>query len=216
MGTIVAGQLPQDCETIIIDSNEDKARVLAQKTGGISSKDLAVAKDADVVMILLPTCAVEETVENLLDIVKDGSIIINMATAACIAEKLSRRRENISIVEAKVIGHAASMSCGEPAFLVVSCEKQARFEFIKSLFPGFAKVEQGDARLVEKINSLSSQEAITTAVRLRKQLKGMAIPEDWIIVAIRTVCAGTMKAFAENDLGPFAEELIKELEYEVL
>ena len=55
---------------------------------------------------------------------------------------------------------------------------------------------------------------------LRKKLSTLDVPDDWpnewIDVAIRTVCAGTMKSFTENDLGHFARELVNQLEKEMV
>jgi len=50
---------------------------------------------------------------------------------------------------------------------------------------------------------------------VRKKLVALNIPDEWIDVAIRTVCAGTMKSYTENDLGHFALELVKKLEREL-
>jgi hypothetical protein len=67
---------------------------------------------------------------------------------------------------------------------------------------------------VETINSLASSEGIKAAVAIRKKLQTLNVDNDWINVAIRTVCAGTMKAFTEDDLGHFARELVRKLEQE--
>ena len=66
--------------------------------------------------------------------------------------------------------------------------------------------------LVQAVNTIGSTEGIKAAVAVRKQLKAMGIPDAWTDVVIRSVCAGTMKAFTENDLGGFALELVKKLE----
>lgn len=49
---------------------------------------------------------------------------------------------------------------------------------------------------------------------MRKKLAALNVPDEWIDVAIRTVCAGTMKSYTENDLGHFALELVRKLERE--
>ena len=69
---------------------------------------------------------------------------------------------------------------------------------------------------MEKINKIGSTEGIKAAVKVRKKLSELDVPEEWMHVAIRTVCAGTMKSFTENDLGHFALELVKRIEEEMV
>jgi hypothetical protein len=86
---------------------------------------------------------------------------------------------------------------------------------IRSQLPGFTDVVVGDADLVPKMNIIGSTEGIRAAVSVRKQLRQLGeLPEEWVNVVIRTVCAGTMKSYTENDLGHFALELAKKLEAE--
>ena len=73
---------------------------------------------------------------------------------------------------------------------------------------------RGDADLVQTVNTTGSTEGIKVAVAVRKQPRAMGIADAWTDVVIRSVCAGTMKAFTENDLGGFALELAKRLESE--
>jgi hypothetical protein len=219
MGSVVAGQLPGDTQKIIIDVDLDKARLLAEKVEGVPSDNLDAAGDADLIAVVLPTPAVNETVAALLKVAKKGAIILNMATSARIDPALIKRTTEIAIVDAKIIGHAKSISLGEPGIIVVRYDDAEKFQFIKKQLPGFYKVIQGESDLVAEINKLASTEGIKAAVALRKQLSKMDVPDDWpdewIDVAIRPVCAGTMKSFTENDLGHFALELVKKLEKEL-
>ena len=98
---------------------------------------------------------------------------------------------------------------------MVNCDDERKFNLIKDQFPGFSQVLQGDSDLVAEINRVGSTEGIIAAVKVRKALLELDVPDDWIDVAIRTVCAGTMKSYVENDLGHFALELVKKVESEM-
>lgn len=215
MGSVVAEQLPKSTQKIIIDIDLEKAGRLAEIVGGIPSDSLASAASADLVAVVLPTPVVNETVGKLLSVVRQGAIILNMATTARIDEAVRKKNKNISVIDAKIIGHAMSISRGEPGIVVIDCSDKRRFNFIKDQLPGFHKVVQGDAGRVEKINKIGSTEGIKAAVTVRKKLLALNVPDEWIDVAIRTVCAGTMKSYTENDLGHFALELVKKLEREL-
>lgn len=214
MGSVVAGQLPQSTKKIIIDMDLEKASRLAEKVGGTPTDNLESANRADMVAVVLPTPVVNKTVEALLNGIQKGAIILNMATTATIDPALVEKNRDVWIVDAKIIGHAISISRGEPGIIVVKCDDKNRFNLIREQLPGFHHVVQGDADLVEKINKIGSTEGIKAAVKVRKKLSKLDIPEDWIEVAIRTVCAGTMKSFTENDLGHFARELVRKIEKE--
>lgn len=212
MGAVVAKQLPKRTQKIIIDIDLEKAGRLAEIVAGIPSDSLSSAESADLVTVVLPTPVVNETVGKLLNVVKEGAIILNMATTARIDDAVSKKEKDIFIIDAKIIGHAMSISRGEPGIVVIDCNDKARFNFIKNQLSGFHKVVQGDASLVERINKVGSTEGIKAAVTVRKNLLALNVPDEWIDVAIRTVCAGTMKSYTENDLGHFALELVKKLE----
>jgi hypothetical protein len=83
---------------------------------------------------------------------------------------------------------------------------------LKKQFPSFYKVEQGNASLVETINTISTEEALKAAFSIKKELEEKNIPEDWKNVAIGTVCTWTIKSFLKGDLGPFGRNIVKRLE----
>ncbi len=214
MGSVIARRLPMDTKKIIIDNVSAKASELAEAVGGSWSVSPEQARDADLIALVVPASAVREILEKLQVLVKKGAVILNMATTFSIDPATAAKRPEITVVDAKIIGHAASMSRGEPGIVVVKTENAEVLSLIKQQMMGFADVVQGDADLVQAVNTIGSTEGIKAAVAVRKQLRAMDIPDVWIDVVIRSVCAGTMKAFTENDMGGFALELAKRLESE--
>lgn len=212
MGSVIAGQLPEDTQKIIIDIDLEKARRLADRVGGTASEKVESAAEADLAAVVLPTPVVAQTVGRLLDVLKAGALILNMATTARIDPVLLEKNRSVPLVDAKIIGHAASISKGEPGIVVVDCDDADRFDLIRSQLPGFGRVVQGDASMVAQINTIASTEGIRAAVAVRKQLAALDVDRRWIDVAVRTVLAGTIRAFAEDDLGHFARELVARLE----
>ena len=214
MGSIVGKQLPAEVEKLIIDTDEVKAKALAEAIGGSYALELSAAADADVIDVVLPTPAVNPVMDQLADIAKDGAILMNMATSAYVDEDIRKKNPKIEIVDTKIIGHAMSMSQGAPCYVVVKTDHQETFDTIQKILPGYKKVVQGDADVVSTINSIGSGEGIRAAVKVRKLLKPYNIPKEWEDIVIYTVCAGTMRSYVENDLGHFARELADKLEAE--
>ena len=214
MGSFVGEQLPEEVNKIIVDSDEPKAKELAKKVGGTYTLTAQGAATADVVAIVLPAPVVNDVAKALAGIVKDGAIILNMATNAEIGEEIKGLRPSVHFVDAKIIGHAKAMSQGATSCVVVSTEDEKALGIISYCLPGYTRVVSGDVRLVPKLNTIGSTEGIRAAVMVRKQLKQYNVPKEWEDVVISTVCAGTMRAYVDNDLGEFGLELAKKMEAE--
>lgn len=215
MGSFVGRQLPQDVKKIIIDTDEGKARELASLVGGSYFLSPQGAAEADVIALVLPAPAISQASRSLLEYAKKDAVIINMATNGKVPEEIKRERPDLHFVDAKIIGHAGAMSAGAPSYVVVNTGDPAVFEKIAYLLPGYTKVVMGDSDLVPELNTIGSTEGIRAAVEVRKQLKKYRIPKDWEDIVIYTVCAGTMRAYVEDDLGGFGRALADKLEAEL-
>ena len=215
MGSIIGKQFPPVFNKIVVDRNEKKAKVLADEIDGIFSKDLGSVSEADVIAVVLPMPAIESAMLQLAETAKDGAIILNMATSITVNSKIISKNTHLNFVEAKIIGHATSMGQGSPCYVVLNTADDKVRSIIRSVLPGFAKVVKGDVGLVPLINSIGSTAGIRAALEVRKELRKYEIPKDWEDIAIYTVCAGTMRSYVKNDLGPFAMALAEELEKEV-
>jgi 3-hydroxyisobutyrate dehydrogenase-like beta-hydroxyacid dehydrogenase len=214
MGSVVAKQLPGETKKIIVDVNYEQAKKIAELVNGEAYNSLNYANEADLFAVVLPSQFVNDTIEKVMEIAKKGAVIINMATGAEVDPDIKEKNKDVHVVDTKIIGHAKSMDAGEPGLIIAQTGDQREYELIKSQLPGYIDVVQGDAALVPQINAIASTEGIKAAVATRNQLEKMGIPNKWIDVAIRTCCAGTMKAYTENDLGHYAQELVRKLKEE--
>lgn len=211
MGSVVGRQLPDDVEKLILDTEEVKAKALADRIGGSYALTLDAAKDADIIAVILPTSEIDPTMDQLVRIAKDDAIIMNMATKGTVDSKIAEKNNRIHILETKIIGHARSMEQGAPAYVVVKTEDQMLLEKIRHILPVFKKVLMGNTDTISEIAKIGSSEGIRAAITVRKLLKSYNIPKDWEDIVIYTICAGTMRSYVENDLGHFARELAERL-----
>ena len=215
MGSVVAGQLPSDVEKLVIDNHAEAAEKLAASIGGKGTADPHAAADADVVALVLPAPVVSIVAKELGPILKPGAIVLNMATKGTIEEETKASYPQIHYVDAKIIGHADSMKLGAPCFVVVKTEDDAILEAAQYVLQGYRKVVKGNADLVPLISSIGSTEGIRAAIRCRQLLKEYDIPKEWEDIVIYTVCAGTARAYVEDNMGEFAKALAEKLEKEV-
>ena len=214
MGSVIAGQLPEGTKKIIVDRDVKKAGLLAERVGGVPAGSYEAVGEADLIPVVVPAQDVNDAVEKLMGKAKAGALILNMATSAHVDPEIIAKNPTVTVIDAKIIGHAGAMSEGNPGIVVVKTDDQAALNLIRNQLPGFREVVRGDADLVSKINETVTIEAIRIAVNLKKRLGSMNVPDDWITVAIKTVCTGVVKAFADDDLGDFAREMVKQLERE--
>lgn len=214
MGAFFGNQMPADANKIVIDTDGEKARQLAEKIGAAFDTSLTAAGGADVIAIVLPGPAVNPVAAQLGPIAKNDAVIMNMATEGAIDEVTKRAYPAIHFVDAKIIGHARSMVLGAPGYVVVNTEDESVFGKVAYCLPGYEKVVMGDSSLVPRINKIGSGEGIRAAVSVRKLLKQYNIPKEWEDIVIYTVCAGTMRSYVEGDLGEFARKLADQLEAE--
>ena len=112
MGSVVAAQLPRATRKLIIDSDVEKARRLAGRTGGKASANLEDTADATMIFLVLPAPAINDTLACLVKIVRAGCMILNMATTAHLDQALIEENRQVLIVDARIIGHAMSISKG--------------------------------------------------------------------------------------------------------
>ena len=214
MGSFLGKQLPKEARKIFIDIDETKARDLAHTLGGEFAFSAEGAKEADVIAIVLPAGVVNSTVKEIARVAKEGAVILNMATTGTVEDEVKKAYPSLRFVDAKIIGNAKVMAMGFPSCVVINTKDPDIFEKARYLLPGFTKVAMGDAGLVPQINTIGTIEAIRTALELRRQLKELNIPKDWEDAAICTVCAGTMMAYVEDDLGEFARNILQKAGHE--
>jgi hypothetical protein len=211
MGSFFASQIPADTDLLIHSRHPDAARRLADRVGGRACETIRELAPARLIAIAVPAPAVEEVVTGLVGVVRDGTILLNMATAARIPESLRRTRPEVLLIETKVVGHAGSLAMGVPGLVIVECSDAAILDVIRSHLPGYGRVVAGDPDLVERANRISSREAARTAVAVRRQLTEAGIPSDWHDAAIGNVCSGTLRAIVEGDVGHFLRRILDEM-----
>ena len=78
------------------------------------------------------------------------------------------------------------------------------------IFQVVGQVIVGRADIVHTINTIAAEKALEAAVGIEEALKEEHITEPTIIKsAIKQVAAGILKAYADEDMGPFAREIVQ-------
>jgi len=211
MGSFLAERFNSDYELIVVDKNLNAATRLSNKLKCLGSNSYDVLDDADIIVLALPTEVMVEAVKQIIQKLTKSPVVVNIATTASDTEIEKTLKKNINLISAKIIGHAAEMRKGERPIIIIDESKDLKTKLeVARLFSKVGTVVFGNVQQVALINTVSSEEGIKTALRIKERLLKQNVPEQLIDFAIRNVAAGTMKAFTEGNIGPFAQKIIEE------
>ena len=118
----------------------------------------------------------------------------------------------VSILNVKIIGHAGEMSCGARPVIVVDQVEDAPVHTAREIFSLAGNVVVGEADQVKQINSIATEEALKAAVTVEEALRRAGVEDpDMVKSALTQVLTGVVKAYAADDLGPFARGIVRAL-----
>lgn len=213
MGRVLAGKLAPHYNLLVYDRDGEKAQEVAVTTGGRAT-DLEGVIGVPVMILALPAEAIPKAVEELLPYLRTNQLLVNIATTMqkTIIEEILKGR--CPVVSAKIIGHAKEISGGEPPMVVIDAPDLALGQRVAAIFRHLGPTVFDQEDVVQRLNVLASTEGIKAALSIEEKMRKAGIPQQYLIPAIRGVAAGTMKAFAAGDAGPFVQALIRQIQGE--
>lgn len=210
MGEAVAQRLAGKARLLINDVNYDKAQKLAEKVGG-QAVGLTELGKAPMIIMALPTEVMAEATASLKEVISADTLLLNIATSCpkqVLIDVLGNKQQVVSV---KFVGHAKEMLRGEDPTVVVDAPDQMTAAKVAEIFQSFGKVVFGSEEVVAKLNVLGATEAVRTALRVKAEMEKMGLPLELYEAVIRGVTAGTMKAYASGDMGPFVQSIVQKL-----
>jgi pyrroline-5-carboxylate reductase len=215
MGKRLAQRLSGRHEVFLYDADPAAAETAAQALGLRASSDLT-GESADVLVLAVPDAAVQPCIEMLLA-QQATALVFNVATNIS-REMLAQMAGTwLRALNVKLIGHAGEMGCGARPVIVVDEAEPAMAAIAAELFAPVGSVVVANADVVQTINVIATEQALKAAVLLEQALRTAGI-ENWQMIhgALSVVAPGVIKAYAEDDLGPFARKIIAALREEEL
>ena len=137
-------------------------------------------------------------------------IAISVATNVAqhvLAETAAR---HVKCIGVKFVGHAGEMALGLDPVIIVNDRPGELSVLAAELFAAAGQVVIGKADVVGYINTVAAEKALEAAVAIEEGLQLQGVTHPAIIKsAIRQVAAGILKAYADQDLGPFARQIVR-------
>jgi pyrroline-5-carboxylate reductase len=210
IGKILAAAMSGENEVVMYDADRENAERVA---GTLNLKALATMTEAaaDAIVLAVPDKAVASCVAELAATGQAWNIF-------SVATNLSREmlaglaNREVRCLNVKIIGHAGEMSRGSRPVLVIDQGEAKLVELAQQVFAAVGVLTVGEADQVQRINNVATTEALRAAVAVEGALRTEGITDPAVIRgALSQVAPGVMRAYAENDLGPFAREIVAKL-----
>jgi len=212
MGTALAVKLAKENELFVYDRDPGKTHMAAVMVGCRAAESLADCAQGDILILALPSEVMVEAVTELLPYLAPHHILVNVATTTPRSRIEAVVEDRCAVVSAKFIGHAKEIAGGEIPQIIVDAPVPAHGQQVAALFRAIGPVEFGDENIVQRLNTMAATEGIRAAWSIKRKMVEQGIPKQYFAVAVRTVAAGTMKAYASGDAGPFVLDIINRLE----
>ena len=215
MGKILAERLAGRQDVFLYDADPAAAQAAAQALGLRAAADLA-GEAADVLVLAVPDAAVKPCIEMLLA-QQTTAMVFSVATNISREMLAEMAGASLRALNVKIIGHAGEMGRGGQPVIVVDEADPALAAVAAELFAPVGRVLVAEADLVKTINSVATEEALKAAVAIEQALCAAGIDDPAMIGgALSVVAPGVLKAYAEDDLGPFARGIVCALRAEGL
>lgn len=209
MGRELAKRLKDKVELVIFDRDSALLRVVGSELAVRTAGSIEELADLGTVVLAVPDQEVINCIKDYNQL-KVPLVIINIATnvARHVLEETAAR--HVRCIGVKFVGHAGEMMLGMNPVIIIDSEPADLIGTAQQVFSQVGQVFIGNADLVSYINNMAAEKALEAAVSIEDGLRQQGVAEPQIIKsAIRQVAAGIMKAYADDNMGPFARQVIR-------
>ena len=210
MGKILAAALTSRHEVALYDADRESAASVA---GSLKLRALATMAEAvaDAVVLAVPDKAVASCVAELARTGRAWNVF-SVATNISREMLAGMAGGGVRLLNVKIIGHAGEMSRGSRPVLVIDRGEADLVELARQVFAPVGALVVGAADQVQRINSVATAEALRAAVAVETALQKEGITDPALVRgALAQVAPGVLRAYAEDDLGPFAREIVAKI-----
>ena len=210
MGRILAARMATENEVFLYDADSNAAKAAAE-TMHMPAVVLLGDLNVDAVVLAVPDNAVKSCIAELIAIDKHWNVfsVATNISREILADMAGTR---IRCLNVKIIGHAGEMSRGAKPLIVIDQGNMDMIRLARQMFACVGNVLIGEADQVKQINSVATEEILKAAVSIERVLRSAGIKDPAMIrEALSQVAPGVLRAYADDDLGPFARGIVSTL-----
>lgn len=209
MGKVLSKKLAGHVKLKIFDRDESQLQAVAEEIGIPTATSLEELAELGTIILVVPD-------REVISLIKDFNqmertlIIINVATNVARHVLAATASPQVKCIGAKFIAQAREIAMGAEPVILVDERPAELAALVQEVFAPVGKIIIGNADAVTYINTQAAEKALTAAVLIEETLRCQPYANaDVIKSAISQVAAGILKAYAEDDLGPFAREIVR-------
>lgn len=209
MGEVLSEKLAGHINLKIFDRDESHMQEVADSLGVQTAASLEELADWGPVILVVPDREVINLIKDFNQMGRPLSVI-NVATNVAQPVLEMTASPQVKCIGAKFVAQAREIALGAEPVIIVNERPAELVEIAREILAPVGKIFVGSADVVTYINTQAAEKALTAAVLLEETLRCQPyINTDMIKSAIRQVAAGVLKAYADDDLGPFAREIVR-------
>lgn len=209
LGRVLAGKLAGHVELKIYDREEARLQEVAAELGVAAANSLEELAELGTVILAVPDREVISLIKDFNQL-HQPMIIINVATNVAQHVLEAAAAKQVSCIGAKFIAQAKEIALGAEPVIIVNEQPVELVGLVQEIFSPVGKLVIGNADAVTYINTQAAEKALTAAVLIEETLRCQPYANaDVIKSAIGQVASGILKAYAADDLGPFAREIVR-------
>ncbi|EAX46412.1 hypothetical protein TcarDRAFT_0159 [Thermosinus carboxydivorans Nor1] len=209
MGKVLAARLAKHVELRLFDHNTERLQAVRAELGVATVDAMGELAELGTVILAVPDREVISCLKEFNTIKKELNAI-NIATNVAQHVLEETAAKHIRCIGVKFVGHAGEMALGQDPVIIINERPPELVPLARQIFEPVGTLLVGKADLVTYINTVAGEKALEAGVMLEEQLRLKGITDPVIIKsAVRQVAAGILKAYADDDLGPFAREIVR-------
>ncbi len=209
MGRVLVGKLSGHVELKIFDREDSRLHTVAKELGVQVAGSLEELAELGTVILAVPDREVISLIKDFNQLCQ-SVIIINVATNVAQHSLELAAAKQVRCIGAKFIAQAKEIEMGAEPVIIVNERPAELTQLVQEIFAPVGKLVIGNADVVTYINTQAAEKALTAAVLIEETLRCQPYANaDVIKSAIGQVAAGILKAYADDDLGPFAREIVR-------
>lgn len=209
MGRELARRLKGHVELTVYDRDPVLLETVANELGLTTAASIEALVGLRTVILAVPDPEVINCIKDFNQ-QKLPLTVINIATnvAQHVLEETAAR--HIKCIGVKFVGQAGEMAAGVDPVIIINDRPVELTAMVADIFSAAGHVLVGKADIVGIINTIAAEKALEAAVYIEDGLQQQGVTNPAIIKsAIRQVAAGIMKAYADQNLGPFARQIVR-------
>lgn len=209
MGKALAARLGDQFDLTIFDRDTVRLLAVADEYGLKSAACIEDMSDLGTIILSVPDREVISCIK-IFNQMQKPLKVINIATNVDRHVLRETPAKHVQCISAKIVSQADEMILGQRPVIIVDERPPELVPLATEIFRAAGEVIVGRADLVSLINTIAAEKILTAAVNIEESLLHQGVADPAIIkAAIRQVAVGTLKAYADSNLGPFAREIVQ-------